>query len=223
MNKPNMNINDLDSELTIKSKEIFKKILKNTNVSITFEIPENENVVEMVSISYSYHNFLLYREAYDDEYLSLNDKYLKFFTTKIKDKIKNLSIEEKEIFLSKKHFYIKLLKPLLGKLFLIKNETNYNYRLNYNSVILSLTKLEYDRFLYYTSYVYKLKQLTLLNKELNINQEFTIIFDDDKSISDLYKNINENFKDIISPINSNINNDDDIDFDFDDDDLDDDF
>lgn len=218
-----MNINDLDSELTIKSKEIFKKILKNTNVSITFEIPENENVVEMVSISYSYHNFLLYREAYDDEYLSLNDKYLKFFTTKIKDKIKNLSIEEKEIFLSKKHFYIKLLKPLLGKLFLIKNETNYNYRLNYNSVILSLTKLEYDRFLYYTSYVYKLKQLTLLNKELNINQEFTIIFDDDKSISDLYKNINENFKDIISPINSNINNDDDIDFDFDDDDLDDDF
>lgn len=219
-----MNINDLDSELTIKSKEIFKKILKNTNVSITFEIPENENVVEMVSVSYSYHNFLLYREVYDDEYLSLNDKYLKFFTTKLKDKIKNLSIEEKEIFLSKKHFYIKLLKPFLGKLFLIKNETNYNYRLNYNSVILSLTKLEYDRFLYYTSYVYKLKQLTLLNKELNINQEFTIIFDDDKSISDLYKNINENFKDIISPINSNINNDDDIDFDFDDDDdLDDDF
>ena len=67
------------------------------------------------------------------------------------------------------------------------------YKLNYNAVVMDLTKLEYDRFLYYTRYVYKLQQLRKLNQELNIQQEFNIVFDDDKAALDLYQNMYDNF------------------------------
>ena len=210
-----MNINDLDSELAIKSKEIFKKILKKSNVNISFEIPQDEFVVELVVVKQSFHNFLLYREEYIKNYTSINDKYLKFFSQKLISKLNKLDMGDKINLINKKYWYYKLLQPFLGKIYFNKEEVAYNYKLNYNSVILTLTKLEYDRFLYYTSYVYKLQQLSLLNKELNIHQEFTIVFDDDKSISDLYKNINNNFKNIINPINN------DFDDEFDEDDFDD--
>ncbi|MFW6225614.1 MAG: hypothetical protein ACOC3V_01480 [bacterium] len=214
-----MNINDLDSELSIKSKEILKKILKKPNVNITFEIPDDENVLELVVIKHSFHNFLLYKEETNRYYTSINDKYLKFFTPKLKSKLNKLDIDDKINLINKKYWFYKILRPFLGKIYFEKEEEFFNYRLNYNSVIFNLSKIEYDRFMYYTSYVYKLHQLTLLNKELNIHQEFKIIFDDDKSISDLYKNINNNLKNIINPIGDDFDDDDD---DFDDDDLDDD-
>lgn len=189
-----MNINDLDSELSIKSKEIFKKILKKPNVNISFQIPDDKDVTELSVVKFSTHTFILFKEEFSKKIKTINPKYFSFFSSKLIKKLNELSYKDKINFLNKKRFfYYKLLRPFLGKIFLDKIETDEFYKLNYNSVIITLTKNEYDRLLYYTSYVYKLKQLLNLNKELNIYQEFSIIFDDDKKINDLYKNINENF------------------------------
>ena len=199
-----MDINELDIELTAKAKEIFKLILKDPGVDINFNVPDNDDKVdEMTFVRLKGHNFILFKESYDSELLNINEKYYFFLSNKIKNKLKDLSVENKLKLIKKKLWYLFFLIPFFGRFCNTKTEKVISYKLNYNSIIINLTKLEFDRFQYYSYYVFKLKQLYKLNKELNINQEFSIVFDDDKSAKDLYNNLYNNFKDIIQPFKNN--------------------
>lgn len=198
-----MDINQLDIELNAKAKEIFKTILKKTDVEIVFGIPDEiENINEITHIKQGEHNFILLRKYEISELININEKYFSFFTKKLKLRLKKLTMKERTRLIRRKTWYLFFLVPFYGDKYFVREEEIYTHKLNYNSVIMDLTKLEYDRFLYYTRYVYKLQQLYKLNKELNIQQEFSIVFDDDKAALDLYKNMYENFKGLIEPMDN---------------------
>ena len=92
--------------------------------------------------------------------------------------------------------------------------------MTYNDISINLTKIEFERLCYYSKYVYKLQQLQKLNTELNIEQEFNIIFDDDQAANNMYNNLYNSFKDIIEPFNNNLDDDYDYEEDDEDDNLD---
>lgn len=199
-----MDINQLDIELNTKAKETFKMVLKKPTVEIIFGIPNNqENLAEVTTIKEGGHNFILMKKIEDTELMNINDKYYSLIPNGVISKLKDLTMEGRKKLLTWKTWYLIFLTPIFGKRFNVYTETMTMYRLNYNSVVMDLTKLEYDRFLYYTRYVYKLQQLTRLNQELDIQQEFSIIFDDDKAATNLYKDMYDNFKGLIQPMNNN--------------------
>lgn len=201
-----MDINQLDIELNTKVKETFKIVLKKSEVDIVFEIPNyDENITEITTIKQDNHNFILLKKIENVELMNLNEKYYPLISNNLIDKLKNLTMDDRRKLLNKKTWYFLFLVPIFGKKYNISSETVTTYYLNYNSVIINLTKFEYDRFLYYTKYVYKLQQLHKLNDELDIQQEFNIIFDDDKAVTNLYKDMYENFKGLIGPTNDNDN------------------
>jgi len=203
-----MNINNLDIELNTKAKESLKSVLKKKGVEILFSLPIlEENIIEMTTVKESQHYFLLIKKFETTELMNINQKYYNLIRNKLKIKLKNLTMLERIKLIKRKTWYLFFLYPFYGKMFSISTEKLYIYRLNYNSVVMDLSKFEYDRFFYYIQYVYKLQQLYKLNKELNIDQEFSIIFDDDKSALNLYKNMYNNFKGLIEP-NRNIDNND---------------
>jgi len=196
-----MNINNLDIELNTKAKESFKSLLKKPNVEILFGIPTEDGL--LTTINESNHHFILIKNYINTELLNINEKYYNLLTTELKTKLRELTMKEKTHLLKWKTWYLLFLVPFHGKRFNVTKEKIERYKLNYNSVIMDLSKLEYDRFFYYTQYVYKLQQLQKLNKELNIQQEFSIMFDDDKSAKELYKNMYDNLKGLLGSDNSN--------------------
>lgn len=203
-----MDITQLDIELNTKAKETFKIILKKPTVEIIFGQPNtDEDITEVTTIKEENHTFILMKKEEDTQLLSINEKYYSFLSKSIKLKLKNLTMYQRKKLLKWKTWYLVFFIPFFGQRYSEHIETLKMYRLNYNSVVMDLTKLEYDRFFYYTRYVYKLQQLRRLNQELNIQQEFSIIFDDDKTAINLYKNMYDNFKGLIEP-NEDIDNDD---------------
>ena len=209
-----MDINFVDAELNVKIKETFKYILKKNNVKISFNETEKD-INESTTIKLNDHNFTLEKIINNINYKTINNKYQPFISDKVIKNLNKLSTNK----IKKRYFYLFILKPFYGNLFLEQNYEFTYYKMSYNAVVIDLTKLEYDRFNYYSKYVYKLQQLTKLNKELKINQEFNIIFDDDKAAYDMYNDLYDNFKDILEPLNKNTNNEsnDDLDDDIDDD------
>ena len=211
-----MDISQIDLELNVKIREVFKEILKKTNVNIIFDdIDLNSDIVESTKINNNEHNFCIQKIRYKLSDNIINDKYYKYINNKIKKNISKLNYNDKINYLYKKPFYLKIFKLLYGDL-IIKNKKYYFiYQITYNSITLDLTKVEYERFLYYTKYVFKLKQILNLNKELDIDQTFKIVFDDDKAAKEMYNDLYSNFSDIIKPFenddNKNIDDMDDMD------------
>lgn len=165
-----MDINNIDLELNVKMIETLKKLLKDINVDISFEI--HNNIEELLNISLDGYNFKLYKYS---EIKTTYKNYYNFLPNKI----------------------IKLLKPIIGNSYIKKSELLYYYKLNYNNVIIELDKLTYNKLDLYTRYVYKLKQLSKLNKKLGIKKEYNIILDDDVILDDMYKSFHKYFKNII--------------------------
>lgn len=207
-----MDINNIDSELNIKIKEVFKMVLKKPDINIIFnEIDNNTDILQSISIYDDDHEFILQKLQYKLSNYKINEKYYPLLNKKIKNKINNLSLNDKinEI---KKHKYLYIFKPLYGNMILKNNKYHFIYQITYNSITIDLTKYEFDKFIYYVQYVYKLQQILKLNKELNIDQNFKIIFDDDKAAQDMYNDMYNNLNDIIKPFKNDIDNiDEDID------------
>ncbi|MFA5586050.1 MAG: hypothetical protein WDA02_05830 [Saccharofermentanales bacterium] len=201
-----MDISQIDLELNVKIREVFKEILKKTNVNIIFDdIDLNSDIVESTKINNNEHNFCIQKIRYKLSDNIINDKYYKYINNKIKKNISKLNYNDKINYLYKKPFYLKIFKLLYGDL-IIKNKKYYFiYQITYNSITLDLTKVEYERFLYYTKYVFKLKQILNLNKELDIDQTFKIVFDDDKAAKEMYNDLYSNFSDIIKPFENDDN------------------
>lgn len=202
-----MDINKLDIEIINKAKEGYKSVLKRKDVSITFNpIDHASNITESTTVKKNKHNFYLYKIKEEMELMNINNRYYKFFSTKLRIKLKKLSNEQRKKEIRRSIWYTVFLVPFMGNRLRIVKENIEKYYVNYNGIIVDLTKLEYERFFYYAKYVYKLQQLYKLNTELNIQQEFSIIFDDDKSTFDLYNNFYDTFSDVIDkrPLLDNI-------------------
>jgi hypothetical protein len=194
-----MNIDKLDLELSIKIKETFKEILKKIDCQITIDYSNNDlNIIELIKLEKINNIFLLYKKYEIEELIEINHKYDFILKNKLKTD-DNLLLKLKNI--SKKWFFLKL---FLGKIYKINKLKTYYYIMVYNSIIVELTKLEYDKLSYYSKYVYKLQQLLKLNNELNINQEFKIIFEDDIKQFNLNDKFEKNFNGIIKIIDSEI-------------------
>ena len=195
-----MDINQLDIELNTKAKEGFKIVLKKPMVEIFFGLPnEEENIPEIITVTEGQHNYVLMKKIIENEISSINERYFSMITKKTKDLLERTPIEQRKKVIKKKTWYLFFFVPFIGKRYVKVKTQKESNRLMYNSVVIDLTKLEYDRFKYYVHYVYKLQQMYKLNKELNINQEFNIVFDDDKSAINLYKNMYDKFKGLIEP------------------------
>ena len=206
-----MDINKLDIEIINKAKEGYKSILKRKDVNITFNpIDKHSNITESTTVKKNKHNFFLYKWKEEMELMNINNRYYKFFSTKLRIKLKKLSNEQRKKKIRWSIWYTVFLIPFMGKRLRIIIENIEKYYINYNGIIVDLSKLEYERFFYYSKYVYKLQQLHKLNIELNIQQEFNIIFDDDKSTFDLYNNFYNTFSNVIdeNPLLDDIDEDD---------------
>lgn len=197
-----MNLNNVDNELNSKMIEVFKIILKKQEANITFEQNNQSQYDELTRVSENEHVFSLYSHKEEILINELNYNFYKILPKKIKSKYTNLTDSDLINDVVSKKFY-KLLIPILGKIYYKKSLKIQHYKINYNNVVIELDKLNYDKLLFYTKNVYKLQQLYKLNKELNIDQKFSIVFEEEKNKNDLYSTFYINFKDIIKPPESN--------------------
>lgn len=197
-----MNLNNVDNELNSKIVEVFKIILKKQEVNILFEQNNLPQYDEMTHVSDNDHFFSLYSHKEEILVNELNYIFYKILPKKIKNKYTDLTNSELITYVISNKYY-KLLIPLFGKIIFKKILIIQHYKINYNNVVIELDKLNYDKLMFYTKNVYKLQQLYKLNKELNIEQNFTIVFEDEKNKNELYSTFYINFKDIIKPPESN--------------------
>lgn len=196
-----MDLNNVDNELNVKILEVFKLILKNENTTITFE--QNSNLyADLTYVSNAEHNFILYNSNEELFINELNYKYYLILPTKIRKQYTNLTDENLINYVKNKKRY-RILKPFLGEIFTKKQIFIKHNKINYNNVVINLNQLDYDKMVFYTRNVYKLQQLYKLNKELNIDQKFNIIFEDEKVKNELYSSFYISFKDIIKPPENN--------------------
>ena len=192
-----MDNNSLNIELFIKAKEVLKIILKKSNVEITHGLSDtNNNIIIKSMVILNKHRFNIIKKELREKYLNINSKYINLISKKNKIKLKKLDYNSR-IKLLNSLWYLKLLKPFYGVLYETIINKSYKYELNYNSVFFSLSKKDFDKMYYYCEYVYKIQQLYKLNKDLDIKQNFTIVFDDEKSNYLLLDKISKIFNDFI--------------------------
>lgn len=205
----NMDIKEIDIELNVKMKEVFKKALKDKNVEIIFETPEY-NTLESIVVKSKGHIFTIKTsvEKYDTD--GVNSNYFPILSNKMKKILSNdtISQDDKIKKIKRKFWWSFIFNKSKGKLIETTKYENITYLMSYNAVIIALTKKEYLRLVYYSKYVYKLRQLHHLNDELGISQDFNIIFDDDMIAKQMHDELYDTFKDIIEPFNNKDNKDD---------------
>jgi hypothetical protein len=193
-----MDLGKLDGELNVKIIESLKEILKNKNAKINFE-NATEEILEASKVQLKENYFRLFKKLVINEVDDLNPKYKRFISKKILNEMEEMNQPQSVNHIRKRTKYLFFLRPFLGKK-IIKNEIrSIVFRLNYNAIIIELKKIDYDRLNFYTKYVYKLQQLHKLNIVLGINQEFSVVFDDDQAAKNMYDSMYNNLGDIIKP------------------------
>jgi len=193
-----MDLSKLDAELGVKIIESLKEVLKNEKTKISFDLPNNE-LLEGSSIIIRGSNFKLVKRLVINEIDDINIKYKKYISNKLILKTKDMNQPQSVKYINRKTRYLFFLRPFLGKR-IVKNELrSIVFRINYNNVIVDLKKIDYDRLNYYTKYVYKLQQLHKLNAVLGINQQFSVVFDDDEAAKNMYNSMYDNLGDILKP------------------------
>lgn len=195
-----MNLNNLDAELNAKVIESIKESLKDKNIKITFETP-NDLLLECSIVKDDINTFRIVKRLVIEEIDDLNPKYKWFIRKRIIKHTKGMNQQQSINWIKQHTKYLFFLRPFLGKK-IKKNELrSIVYKINYNNIIIDIKKDGYDRLNYYTKYVYKLQQLHKLNHILKIDQEFNVVFDDDQAASNMYNSMYNEFKDIIKPPN----------------------
>ena len=193
-----MDLNKLDAELNVKIIESLKEVLKNKDVDISFDIPNNE-ILEGTTIIYKLNNFRLIKKLVINKIDDLNPKYKFFIRTKLIKNTEKMNQPQSIKYIKRKTKILFFLRLFLGKKIIKDELRSIIFRINYNNVIVDLQKVDYDRLNYYTKYVYKLQQLHKLNKTLGIKQTFNVVFDDDKAAMNMYNSMYDNLGDIIKP------------------------
>lgn len=195
-----MDLIKIDTELNVKIVECYKILLKNEKIKIFFDTP-SDNILEISTIELNEYKFNLLKKEKEITIDTFNSKYLNFLTKKSKLKLNELNTPQKIIFINKKKI-LNLLRPFLGKKYKNSTVKNTIYRIQFNGIIIELNKKQYDKLNYYTKFVYKLQQLYKLNKILDINTKYKVVFDDDEISKEMYNSIYDSFKDIIKPPNN---------------------
>jgi hypothetical protein len=190
---------NLDTEILAKVKEVYKQSLKHEDIDISFEVPSKKTDIEILNVVLDEHYFKLKHSKIPYEQPWINYKYHKWLPKKIKKISKELDIKKAIKLQKKKTWYLFLLYPFYGKRFNSSILHEHKYIINYNGVIMSLKKREYDKYTYYAKYVYKVNQLYTLNTALGINQKFNVVFDDDIVPERLMDNLYNDIKGIIKP------------------------
>jgi hypothetical protein len=199
------NPTNLDVELNIKVKETYKLILKKKDVKITFD-NNIDNKLDSTKIEFKNNEFNIFKIIKTEVLSSINNKYYNLCNAKIKSDINSVkNINDKYKIIAKYLKFKHILKHLIGDIIVSETISNFKYYITYNSIMIELTTEEYEKYSYYAKFMFKVQKIYDLNKELNIKQEFNIVFQDDKAAYQIHKNFYENFKDIIEPINSDIN------------------
>jgi len=199
-----MDLKKLDAELNAKIVESLKEVLKDKEVIITFDVPGNE-ILEGSTIIHGLNHFRLVKRELTNQINDLNPKYLKLIRKKIVNNTREMNQPQAISYVKKKTKHLFFLRPFLGKKIIKTNITTIVYRINYNNVIIDLSKSDYDRMNYYTKYVYKLQQLHRLNDILGIDQIFQVVFDDDAAALKMYKNMYSELGDLLKPPDKGIN------------------
>lgn len=193
-----MDLGKLDAELNVKIVESIKEILKNKNAEINFEVA-TEEIVESSTVKLDENFFRLFKRLTINEVDDINIKYKRFISEKTIMETDGMNQYQSVNHIKNKTKHLFFLRPFLGKK-IVKNEIrSISYRMNYNSIIIELKKLDYDRLNYYTKYVYKLQQLYKLNKVLGVEQQYNVVFDDDQVAKNMYDSMYNNLGDIIKP------------------------
>lgn len=194
-----MDIGKLDTELNIKIKETFKIILKRKGSRLLFDYTKNNNIEELIKVENDIHFFTLEKIKKVNELQEVNHKY-----DFILNRIKRKKPEDKIKIIKKLSKIFSFLKPFFGAMYRTTSFDQYFYNMVYNGVVINLNKVEYERFSYYTKFVYKAQQLSKLNNELGLSQEFEIVFDDDVIAKNIYIDMYQSLKGIIEPFDENI-------------------
>jgi len=220
-----MDINELNNELNIKIKEVYKNILKKKHVKIIFDVPE-ETIAESITVEHSGLYFNIQKRKVFNKHILLNSKYQKFISKKVKLQLESEfkgALIGQQVSLIKNDLGLKywFLSKFYGDLLVEGDILTHSCSMNYNAIIIELPIEEYDKYSYYAKYIYKLNQLEILNNELEITQEFKVVFDDEQMTNDMYKNIYENLSGIISPDDDDEDDDEGFLDDYDDEDYDD--
>lgn len=196
-----MDLIKLDSELNIKIIKTLKDILKLKDVKISFDNP-HDDILEASNVKYKNHNFKIFIKNRIDEVDDYNKKYIKFFSKRFHNNVKDLNQPQVVNYIKKNTKYLFFLKPFLGKKIIKSKLETHLYRISYNNIIIEINKEEYQRLNYYAKYVYKLQQLHGLNEYLGIKDTYKVVFDDDDMSKNLYNSMYNNLKDILKPPNN---------------------
>lgn len=193
-----MDIN-IDREMNEKIVECFKEVLKDNNVSITFEIP-SDDVVEASLVSSGVNNMKLEKKVKSEEVLILNHKYYKYLSKDLKNRLKTMTMEEAIKVIKEETKYLFYLKPFFGDKVVKSTREFTTHHIIYNNIIFDITMDEYTKLNHYTKYTYKLRQLENMNILLKLTDaRFTIVFDEEMDTKTLYKEFYDTFKDILKP------------------------
>ena len=185
---------DIKIELEIKAKafEIFKKILNKNNTIITFNDMGIPDIIESNTIKNRLHVFKIFKRNINIKVDVVNNFYKLLIPNKLL-KLPNKGQQKAEI---KKLRYIKIIRLFFKKIYKEKDIAKEHYYINYNGVVYLVKKEEYNKLNYYAEYAYKIYQLKKLNKELGIEQNITINFDEDILSANMYDKMYDIIKDV---------------------------
>lgn len=179
---------DIKIELEVKAKafEIFKKVLNKNNTTIIFN-ELSENVIENTIVKNNQLSFTFSKINRNKEIRRISTSYKWFIPNKIsKDpKLGNKEMIDKVM----KIKFLKLFKPFLGELITVDIAQEIKYILNFNEVLYFIKESDYNKNFFYAEYAYKIYQLRKLNKELRIDQNITIFFDENILSKSMYNKI----------------------------------
>lgn len=186
---------DIKIELEVKAKafEIYKKILNKNNTTILFNGIVNDSIIESVTVKNRTHEFKVVKKNIDKEVSIINKKFHRL----IPQKILSLPNMKQKVVEINKLKYLKVFKLFLGNIFTTKDSKELVYRFNYNGVTYPIKQQEYNKLYFYSEYAYKIYQLRKLNKEMGIEQNITLYFDEDVLSTNMYSKIYNIIKDIL--------------------------
>jgi hypothetical protein len=194
-----MDIGKLDGELNLKMKEAYKAILKKNGTRLTFDYSKTK-FEELVKVENEIHYFTLEKTKKVNELMETNHKY-DFILNRL---LKRKNPERRTIIMKRLNILLFFLKPFMGSVYKTTPYDTFSYIMVYNGIVIELSKIEFERCVFYAKYIYKVQQLSKLNSELGIAQDFTVIFDDDVEIKKIYVEMYNDLKGILEPFSNEV-------------------
>lgn len=188
---------DINIELEVKAKaiEMYKKVLNKNNTRIVFNDHKSHDVIEKVTIKNGLHTFNFTKKYVNKERNRLNNKYEWLIPDSIlKDNKLNNEQRNSKILKLK---YLKIFKHFYGGIILSDIIKGIKHNMNYNGVVYNIKDTDYSKYFFYSEYAYKIYQLRKLNKDMGIEQNITLYFDENVFSNNMYDKFYNILKDVL--------------------------